>query len=61
MKISPNADATLLTLDVVKLPAVCREISGNSIDFDQTADGLVSTHLNAKPPVVNDALSAVPL
>ena len=33
----------MLTSDVVELPAVCREISGNSRDFSQNARYLVST------------------
>ena len=41
-----DADATPLILDVAELPAVCREISGDSIDLGQTPDGLVSTQPN---------------
>ena len=38
-----GTDATMLPHDVGIAPAVCREISGRSIDFDQTACYLVST------------------
>ncbi len=41
-----GTDATMLPHDVGIAPAVCREISGRSIDFDQTACYLVSTRPN---------------